>query len=99
MSFNTGSKVVYNPNIDGLVSAIERPWDIGTVVSTDDNYALVYFPLNGYVGRILFRALSLTELDLPSSDHNQEEAVAEFWKRRKNKENWKQGLPSLIILS
>ena len=82
MSFNNGSKVVYSPNIEGLVSAIERPRDIGTVVSTDDNYALVYFPLNGYVGRILFYALSLTDLDLPVSDHNQEYALAEYKKRR-----------------
>jgi len=82
LGFNNGSKVVYNPNIEGLVSVKERPWDIGTVVSVDDNYALVYFPLNGYVAQILFCALSLTELDLPFSDHNQEPALADYKKRR-----------------
>ena len=82
MSFNNGSKVVYSPNIEGLVSAIERPWDIGTVVSTDDNYALVYFPLNGYVGQFLFSSLSLTELELPVGKHNQEQDLAEYKKRK-----------------
>ena len=83
ISFNNGAKVVYNPSIDELKPGKERPWDIGTVVSSDDNYALVYFPLNGYVAQILFSALSQTDLDLPVSDHNQESALAEY-KKKKN---------------
>jgi len=53
IDFQLGDRVVYNPNMEDLLPAEERPQDHGTVIAIDDHYITVKFDHVHYVGKIL----------------------------------------------
>lgn len=57
-NFQIGDNVIYNPDINPLPPAKDRPWDHGVIVAMDEHYATVRFTESKNERKILFYGIS-----------------------------------------
>jgi len=53
-NFQIGDNVIYNPDINPLPPAKDRPWDHGVIIAMDEKYATVRFNKSNSEYQILF---------------------------------------------
>jgi hypothetical protein len=58
MAFQIGDNVVYNPIMENLPPAKDRPWDHGVIIAMEEDYAIVRFNNSNIEYRILFIGIS-----------------------------------------
>ena len=57
-NFQIGDNVIYNPDINPLPPAKDRPWDHGVIIAMDEKYATVRFNKSNSEYQILFWGIS-----------------------------------------
>jgi hypothetical protein len=57
-NFQIGDKVIYNPDINPLPPAKDRPWDHGVIVAMDEHYATVQLNESKSEHKIMFYGIS-----------------------------------------
>ena len=57
-NFQIGDNVVYNPDINPLPPAKDRPWDHGVIIAMDEYYATIRFDESKNEYKIMFYGIS-----------------------------------------